>query len=354
MRYFTIGPVQMSQRVIRAGGQQARYFRDQDFADDVMHAQDRVMEIVGAKSNAQIAVLSGSGTAAMEAAVINFTRPDATVLAINGGSFGERFLDIARRHTRDTVEHKVAMGRDLDMDRIEADIKRHRPAAVLMNIHETSTGQLFDVATVGRLCRSNDSLLICDAVSTVGSDPLHMSAMCIDVLLFSSNKGLALSPGAAFVIAGERAMGLLKCSESYYLDLAPYFAGAKRGQPPVTSSIGVLQQLFERLAEIDELGGIEPVVLRVHENARAFRNGIEKIGISGYPQTPSNALTAFVLEKGDSNALFDFLKKNYGFIVNKSAWGLEVDVPRIAHVGDLTIADHTDLTNAIKDYFECT
>ena len=354
MRYFSIGPVQMSKRIIEAGGQQAAYFRDQDFADKVVAAQNDLLQIVGAESDAKIAIMSGSGSAAMEAAVINFTGRGDPVLVINGGSFGQRFVDIANHYGRNVEDHKLPLGRDIDLDRLEASLQEHKPVAVFMNIHETSTGQLYDVRSVAKLCQRYQALLVCDAVSTLASDPLNMAEIGIDVLLFSANKGLALAPGAAFLIAGKTALSHLECSESYYLDLAPYFAGSERGQPPVTSSVGVLQQLFERLEEIKDAGGISQVISKVEAKAFAFRKDLSDLGITCFPETPSNAITAFVLEHGSSNQLYDFLKNEHGLIINKSAWGMNADVPRIAHVGDLSLKDHKDLIDAIKDFLECT
>ncbi|MGR3636671.1 MAG: pyridoxal-phosphate-dependent aminotransferase family protein [Shimia sp.] len=354
MRYFSIGPVQMSKRVMEAGGQQAAYFRDQDFADKVISAQNSLLQIVGADSDSKIAIMSGSGSAAMEAAVTNFTSRGDPVLVINGGSFGQRFVDIVNRYARTVTDFSLPSGRDIDLDQLETSLKEHTPVAVFMNIHETSTGQLYDVRSVAKLCQNHQALLVCDAVSTLASDPLNMADMGIDVLLFSSNKGLALAPGAAFLIAGKTALSRLACSESYYLDLAPYFSGAVRGQPPVTSSIGVLQQLFERLDEIEDAGGISQIIARVEANALAFRSDLSDMGIKCFPETPSNAITAFVLEHGNSNEFYEFLKNKHELIINKSAWGMNADVPRIAHVGDLGLKDHKDLIHAVKEFLECT
>ena len=354
MRYFTIGPVQMSARIIQAGGHQARYFRDSAFAGEVISAQNKLLSVLDAEAGSKIAIMSGSGTAGMEASVTNFSERGDTVLVVNGGSFGQRFVDIAEFFQRRVINHRVPHGRNIDLDNLRTQIAEDQPTVLLLNVHETSTGQLYDVAAIGKMCREFGVLLVCDVVSAVASDPLSMADMGIDVALFSSNKGLGLAPGAAFLIAGPLALSRLNCTESYYLALEPYFDGSERGQPPVTSSIGVLQQLFERLNEIDEFGGFEAVVQKTKRNAESFRGGISDLGIEVFPQTPSNALTAFILPRGSSNELYAFLKNEHGLIINKSAWGLEADVPRIAHVGDLSIEDHTTLVGAIKEYLQCT
>lgn len=353
MKYFTIGPVQMSPRVAAAGGVQAAYFRDEEFADRVVVAQDEILRLFDAPVGSALAVMSSSGTGGMEAALLNFTRRGDPVLVVNGGSFGKRFADLARFHGREVTDIRPGLGRDLDLDTLATAMNETRFAAVLMNAHETSTGQKYDIAAVADLCRRTKTLLICDAVSTLACDPFTMRDLGVNVLVFSSNKGLALAPGLGFVAVDPEALARQSCTESFYFDLAPYLAGAKRGQPPFTSSVAVLMQLFERLDEIRQQGGIAHVTAAVAVRAQAFRDALAQQGIALFPQTPSNAITAFVLEKGTSDGLYDYLKSDHGLLINKSAWGLGVDVPRVSHVGDLTIDDHIELAHAIEGYLTC-
>lgn len=351
MKHFTIGPVQMSQRVSRAGGVQVEYFRDKAFADRVVEAQARLLALLSAPSGSELAILSSSGTGAMEAAITNFTRPGECVVAINGGSFGKRFAEIARFYGRAVHVFEAGLGQDIDFEVFRAFLAATRPAVVLVNAHETSTGQSYNLAKIASIARGVGAFVICDAVSAVACDPFDMSEMGVDVTVFSANKGLGLAPGAGFVAATPLALERLQCTESYYFDLGPYFAGGKRGQPPFTSAVAVIMQLLERLDEIEELGGIETITQKVAQRAQVFRSALLEIGIRQFPQTPSNAITAFVVPSGASERLYEALKEDHGFIINKSAHGLGVDVPRVAHVGDLTVEDHLALVAAMKKYF---
>lgn len=353
-RFFTIGPVQMSARVAHAGGLQPPYFRDEDFAARVIAAQSELLEILGAGPDSEIAVMASSGSGAMEAAVLNFSRRGDSVCVVNGGSFGQQFTDIAQRLGRNAAELKPGPGKPVDLDALHALFKAHRPTCLLINVHETSTGQLFDVPAISRICREFDTLLICDAVSSIGCDPFSMSELGVNVVLFSANKGLALSPGAAFVIADTVAMARRACSESLYFDLGPYFSGAKRGQPPVTSAVSVLMQLFERLNEIRDLGGIGAVVDHTRTLAHGFRAELTGLGFELFAQTPSNAITAFVLQQGTSSELYDYLKTKHDIYINKSAWGLGMDVPRVGHAGAINAEDNAALVRALGDYIKCT
>jgi aspartate aminotransferase-like enzyme len=344
----------MSQRVALAGGVQAPYFRDDEFASRVISAHAELLTIIGAPAGSELAILSSSGSGAMEAAMVNFSRPDERILVINGGSFGQRFSDIGRRLNRNVHEFKPGAGVALDISGLHSAINKAKPGCVFVNAHETSTGQLFDLKAVSRVCAEFGSLLICDAVSTIACDPFDMNGLGVNVVVFSANKGLALSPGAAFVVADEIALARRKCTESYYLDLGPYFEGNKRGQPPFTSAVSVIAQLFERLEEIRDQGGIESVILNTQTMAETFRSDLADLGYSQFPETPSNAITAFVLERGSSNELYDYLKNTHDILINKSAWGLGMEIPRVAHAGALTGEDHAALIAGISGYLKCT
>ncbi|WP_171052233.1 aminotransferase class V-fold PLP-dependent enzyme [Vibrio sp. Hep-1b-8] len=341
----------MSEGVLKAGSLQAEYFRDSGFANKVLTIQSRLLDLVRAEPNSKVAIISSSGTAAMEAAVTNFTKKSDRVIAINGGSFGERFVDLLKFYDRNVEEHKVPFGQDIDLLALEKQLCAIRPRALFINAHETSTGQLYNLKEVGALCKKHDVLFICDAISSIACDPYDMSSWGINVTLFSSNKGLGLSPGLGFVVVDEKAQNAIQCNESYYLDLKRYFDGYDRGQPPFTSSVSVLMQLIERFNEIDNLGGLDKVIEATKENATQFRTYLVENGIELFPQTPSNAISAFSLHKGNSEGLYDYLKSK-GMLINKSAWGLGKDIPRISHAGNLTKDDHVALQKLIVEYIK--
>lgn len=352
MKYFTIGPVQMYETVLKAGGRQAEYFRDSDFAERTILIQNQLKELFNSGNSSQIAMLSGSGTSVMEASVVNFAMSEKKALVINSGSFGQRFVDICKFHGMEVSELSVQPGRDLDVSLFEARIKDSAARTVFVTMHETSTGQLMPVDVIGDICRENEVLLICDAVSSVAADKIDMSGWGIDILLFSSNKGLGLSPGVGFLIASEFAFKRMHSSPSYYFDIKRHFEGSVRGQPPFTPSISVLMQLEAWLARIKNIGGIDEEIRRIAKHADWFRKSLLKLGLHPFPQTPSNAITAFKLNTGNSEELYRYLKEEHNMLINKSAFGLKVELPRISHIGNLSMQDHKNLSNALENYLE--
>jgi aspartate aminotransferase-like enzyme len=139
----------------------------------------------------EVITLAASGTGAMEAAVTNCFSPGDTVLAVNGGKFGERWVKIARAYGLDVEELVVEWGRAVDPAQVEQALRR-RPEirGVLMQASETSTTVLHPVEPIASLTRGRDTLLVVDGITAVGVTNLPMDRWGIDVLLSGSQKAL--------------------------------------------------------------------------------------------------------------------------------------------------------------------
>ena len=93
---FAVGPVQMDEEIRAIGAEEVPYFRTPEFSA-IMKENERLMkQFTGAPEDARAVFLTGSGTAAMEAAVMNLFTERDRVLVVNGGSFGARFAKFVR------------------------------------------------------------------------------------------------------------------------------------------------------------------------------------------------------------------------------------------------------------------
>jgi aspartate aminotransferase-like enzyme len=214
-RIFTPGPVKMSSAILKIGAHQPQYFRNQSFSELFLDCEAKLLALVNAPPDSRVIFLTASGTAAMEAVVTNILDPAKAVAVVNGGSFGQRFVDICNVHGIPIKE--LIVDRDSLSDcRI---LQQALPTdALLINGHETSIGHLYDLNCVGCFCKKNNVLHIVDAISMFVTDPLDMQAQNIDVLILSSQKGLALPPGMAFVILTPKSLSRLQPSKSFYFD----------------------------------------------------------------------------------------------------------------------------------------
>src|SRR5690606_6129499 len=193
----------------------------------------RVFETAG-----HVALLTGSGTAAMEAAVANMINPGDKVLVLVGGVFGGRWGKIARAFGAEVVEYHYDWSQGADPARVAEDVAQEPGiAAVLATHNESSTGVMNDIEAVAKArvdAGRREVLLIVDSVSGLGGAPLRMDEWGVDVVVTGSQKCLMVPPGLAFVAWGARADQRVEQTSNhrFYFDLRAYKGSAARGETP--------------------------------------------------------------------------------------------------------------------------
>lgn len=140
MKLFTIGPVEMYPETLEMSGKQLPYFRTSEFSEIMLENEVLLKESIHAPKESKVIFLTASGTAAMEAAVINCFTSDDRLLVIQGGSFGRRFSEICRIHKIPFDELILSFGEVLTKEKLEPYNKKGY-SGLLVNLHETSTGQ---------------------------------------------------------------------------------------------------------------------------------------------------------------------------------------------------------------------
>ena len=351
MRLFTIGPVQMYQHTLDLRGRVVPYFRTQEFSEMMLETSQLLKKLVGTAQNSEVIYLTASGTAAMEASVVNCIGPNDKALVINGGTFGQRFVDICQLHNVQHDALTVEFGRTLTPDLLSPyDAKGY--TVLLVNLHETSTGQLYNIELLSDFCRRNGMTLIVDAISTFLCDPYQMDKNGIDVTILSSHKGLCLSPGLSMVVLNPKMAERLKGRNetfSLYFDYVSYLKDVARGQTPFTPAVGVLCELNDMLKVISRIG-LNKRLQEVLEKCQCFRDSIQAKGVA-IPKYPlSNALTPIVFDRDIAYDTFNYLKDEFSIFTNPTGGDFGKRVLRIAHVGDNSVEDHLQLADLIADY----
>ena len=193
----------MSPAVRETGSIALPYFRTAGFSRLMLALEEELLGLFGAPGGSRALLMSGSGTAAMEAAVAGLFDPASDrLLIVNGGSFGQRFVEIAARHR---IPHRVlTVPFEADLTAgLFADFTDYSPTGLLINQGETSIGKLYDLGIAADFCRSTGALLVVDAVSSFLNDRLDMEAQGVDCALTASQKALALPPGLAPLVLGR-------------------------------------------------------------------------------------------------------------------------------------------------------
>ncbi len=204
--------------------------------------------------------VSGTGSAGMEACFVNLLEPgDLAIVGVNG-LFGERMCDVASRCGAEVVRVEAPWGRALDPEQLLAVQRAHPHARLLAVVHaETSTGVENDVAPLGAL-HDTDTLLVVDAVTSLGGIPVEVDGWRIDACYSATQKCLGVAPGLAPVTLSERARERVRSRgtppQSWYLDLGlleRYVAGAQRAYHH-TAPVAMIMSLHAGLGAILDEG----------------------------------------------------------------------------------------------------
>ncbi len=350
MLNFTVGPVMSDEEVLAIGGEQVPYFRTQEFSDIMLENESIMKELVNAPDSAKVVFITGSGTASMESVVMNVFTPHDRLLVIDGGSFGHRFTELCDIHHIPYTAIKPEQGHVVTPEMLQQyDSKGY--TGLLVNIHETSTGVLYDARLLGEFCRRNNMLFVIDAISSFLADPIDMTSVGADVIITGSQKVLACAPGISIIVLGEKALERVWSNETktMYLDLKSALKNAERGQTPFTPAVGILRQINARLRRIKQNGGAPAEIKRIRNQAEDFRHKIKDLPFEIVSESMSNALTPLHPTTASAHEIFLELKDNYGIWICPNGGELKDKVFRVGHFGSLTFADNDTLVAALKD-----
>jgi aspartate aminotransferase-like enzyme len=250
-------------------------------------------------------VLSGSGTAAMEAAVANFGKGKKIACLVNG-KFSERLLKIAQRYG-DAVPVASPWGTPLDLRGL-AKALEGGAGMVTMVHNETSVGLKNPAAEVGRLCRKHDALFVMDGITSIGGDVVEADSWGVDVAVVGSQKCLAAPAGLSAVSVSSRAWEELVTPAPYYLDLAAYrkSAGNTPMETPYTPAVPLFLALREACLILEE-EGLPARVARHVRMASSVRAAAAAWGLPLFPKVDgmhaySNTATAITVPDGVADA----------------------------------------------------
>lgn len=350
MLNFTVGPVMSSEAVRRIGGEQTPYFRNDEFSQVMLENEALMKEFVYASEDSRALFITGSGTAAMEATVMNVFNENDKVLIVNGGGFGQRFVDLCQLHGIDYEQIKLEFGCDITKEILDSYSDKGF-TGFLVNICETSSGIYYNLDLISDFCKENDIFLVVDAISSFLANPLNMVEQNVNLVITGSQKALACPPGISIIVLDEKALKRVENNnvKSMYFDMKDMLKNAERGQTPFTPAVGILLQINQRLKEIKSQGGVEAEIKRINNLAEDFRDRISDLPFEIKTESLSNSVTAVFCEKENASEIVDKLKFDYNIWVNPNGGDVADKMFRVGHIGDLTIEDNDKLIEALND-----
>ncbi len=350
MLNFTVGPVMSNEEVLAIGGEQVPYFRTQEFSDIMLENEALMKEFVNAPDEAKVVFITGSGTASMEAVVMNVFNSNDKLLVIDGGSFGHRFTQLCDIHKIPYTAIRPQRGHAVTAEMLQ-EYEGERYTGLLVNIHETSTGVYYNPQLLGDFCNRNNMLFVIDAISSFLADPLDMQAVNADVIITGSQKVLACAPGISIIVLGSKALMRVheNGTKTMYLDLKDALKNAERGQTPFTPAVGILRQINARLHQIKRDGGAASEIAKIKAQAEDFRNKIMGLPFEFVSESMSNALTPLHPTTASAYDIFLELKDSYGIWICPNGGEMKETIFRVGHFGAQTTKDNDILITAFRD-----
>ena len=282
------GPSLVHPRVLRALSTPLLGHLDPVFLTVMNDIQSSLRMIFETEHRFTIAI-SGTGSAGMEASIVNLVEPgDAVIVGING-IFGTRLASVVDRCGGKAIRVEAPWGECIQPDAIEHALVRSGPVKAVAIVHaETSTGAWQPLEDIGALCRRHDALFVVDAVTSLGGLAVGVDRLGIDVCYSGTQKCLSCPPGLSPFTMSEQALAAVKARrrpcQSWYLDMgliAEYWTEGSRAYHH-TAPISMLYGLREALRLIEE-EGLSARYKRHQINSNALLAGLEVLGLVPLP-----------------------------------------------------------------------
>ena len=347
------GPTPVPETVLKALGRHPIGHRSGDFQEIVRRTTEQLQWLH--QTSGDVLVITGSGTAAMEAGMINTLSRGDRVLCGDNGKFGERWVKVARAYGLDVEVIKAEWGQPLDPEAfrraLEADTAKQIRAVILTH-SETSTGVINDLQTIcGHVKAHGTALTIADCVTSLGATDVPMDAWGIDVVASGSQKGYMLPPGLSFVAMSDRAWEAYERSDlpKFYLDLGPYRKTAAKNSNPFTPAVNLYFGL-EAALEMMQSEGLEAIFTRHSRHRAAAQAGMKAIGMPLFAAEGhgSPAITAVAPEGIDAELLRKSVKERFDILLAGGQDHLKGKVFRIGHLGFVCDRDVLTAVSAIE------
>jgi aspartate aminotransferase-like enzyme len=332
---LTAGPTPVPERVLLAMARPMLYHRSPSFTECLREVQEGLKWLL--KTDQLPLLMTGSGTAAMDASVCNFLRSGDKAVVIRGGKFGERWGRICQAYGIDCVFIDVDWGKSVDAKVVaEALDKNPGVRAVYATACETSTATKHDIEAIGKVVREREDVILCvDAITAIGVYDVPFDRWGLDVVCIGSQKALMLPPGLCGVAVSEKAWKACERADlpRFYLDLRAERRSQEKGETAFTPAVSLVVGLRESLRMIKE-ETLDGVFLRHERLAKATRAAAGGLGLDLFSSSPVNSVTGIRVPQGiDGTAVVRQMQTRYGITIAGGQDHLKGKIVRIAHVG---------------------
>lgn len=347
------GPVTLSDRVRQALLQPDLCHREIEFSRLQSDIRNQLLQVYNLPAKLWAAILlTGSGTAAVEAMLTSLVTRNGRLLVIENGVYGERMTKIAQIHGIQYSIIHSPWGEEIDFNLLAEFIDQHLEIThVAVVHHETTTGRLNNLAKLAKVCRDRKIKILVDAVSSFGAEEIKFEEWGITACAATANKCLHGVTGAAFVVCKRNVIPSVDIApRTLYLDLGTYCRQQDEGGTPFTQSPQVFYALAAALQELEDFGGWQARHRYYSQLANLVRDGLVGMGISPLLERDCSSvvLNAYYLPQGrDYNTLHDYLKSQ-GYVIYAGQGNFAKSIFRVSTMGEISSDDMQRFLAVIK------
>jgi len=348
---FIPGPVDVADEVLQAQTKPMVPHRSAEFEQIFRGTEAKLKQVFMTETRVFQPPSSGSGM--QEAGIRNLVQKD--VLSCVNGAFSQRWYDVAVTNGKQADRLDATWGDIIAPDMLAEALKKKHYEAVTIVHNETSTGvesPLKELAAVVKEI-SPDTLILVDAVSSLGGVKIETDAWGLDFLLTSSQKCLALPPGMSFAAVSDRALAKAETVENrgWYFDLLRMEKHRVKNSTAMTPTMSLIWaldvQLDRMLAEGLENRYARHAAMAERVQTWAFENGMEPLAAEGYRSKTVSTIKN--LRNVDISALNTFLLKK-GMRIANGYGDLKNKTFRIAHMGETQMHHIEELLEAFEAF----
>ncbi|GIW75734.1 MAG: serine-pyruvate aminotransferase [Phycisphaerae bacterium] len=348
-RLFTPGPTSVPEATLLQLAKPVTHHRTAEFRKTFAELQELLKYVF--QTQQTVYTITGSGTAAFEAAFTSVVSPGSKVLNVTNGKFAERWASYGKAFGVQVEELKLPYGQHATAEQINNTLKSGGFAAVVLVHSETSTATTCDLQAIAKVVRQHgDVLLIVDGITSIGAFPFKFDDWGIDVAITGSQKSLMLPPGLGYVCLSPRAEAAMEKNKqsNFYFDLKKYKKSIADSDTPFTPANTLIEAQLTSLRMIKQ-ETIEGVWRRTQGCAAAFRAGVKALGLELFSQTPADSVTAVKYPSGITDKDFrNTLKKDHNIHVAGGQGTMEGTIFRVNHMGYTDIYDCLAVLAAIE------
>lgn len=333
-RLFTPGPTMVPEDILLEMARPMVHHRTAFYRDMHKEVCEHLQYLFQTK--ATCLVITGSGTSAMEGAIVGCCPPGHKSLVVRNGKFAERWSKVCATFDIDHTSLDLKWGTGATAADISNAMDADPKIDTVIVVHsETSTTALSDVEGIAKITGDRGALLLVDGITAVGALPVKMDAWGVDVYVTGSQKAMMLPPGLGFAAVNDRAWKRIDSGKMpvLYNDFKAYRKSLETWDAPYTPALTLVRGAMVALRGIKERG-LENIWKETTTLARSMRAAAGALGMQVYAKDPVDSVTALVVPDGiDEAALRKTMRTKHGFHVAGGQGDIKGKIIRFSHMG---------------------